>query len=102
MAQEPAATNGFDLNIVSEKYSDTESLREERLSTVKTQYLAVLEKLYRKAISKGDLDDVIAVKSEKDRILTAVSLTHMFRNALQFHRRNADTTEKAQPVNDCV
>ena len=86
MAQEPAATNEFDLNVVSKKYSDTwrqiESLREERLSTIKTQYLAVLENLYQKAISKGDLDDVIVVKSEKDRILTDVSPTDAERAAM--------------------
>jgi hypothetical protein len=86
MAQEPASTNEFDLNVVSKKYSDTwrqiESLREERLSTVKTQYLGVLDNLYQKSISKGDLDAVIAVKSEKDRILTDVSPTDAERTAM--------------------
>lgn len=86
MAQEPAATNEFDLNVVSEKYSDTwrqiESRREERLSALKTQYLAALDNLYQNAISKGDLDGVIAVKSEKDRILTDVSPTDAERAAL--------------------
>ena len=79
LAQEPAATNEFDLNVVSKRYSDTwrqiETLRHERLSAAKTQYLAVLDKLYQKAISKGDLDEVIAVKAEKDRILTDVTPT---------------------------
>ena len=86
MAQEPAATNEFDLNVVSKKYSDTwrqiEARREERLSALKTQYLAALENLYQKAIAKGDLDGVIAVKSEKDRILTDVSLGDAERAAL--------------------
>ena len=86
MAQEPVSTNDFDLNVVSRKYADTwreiESLQEERLSTVKAQYLAVLEKLYQKAITKGDLDGVIAVKSEKDRILTDVPLASSDRAAM--------------------
>lgn len=85
-AQEPAATNEFDLNVVSKRYSDTwrqiETRREERVSALKTQYLAALETLYQKAISKGDLDGVIAVKSEKDRILTDVSLADAERAAL--------------------
>jgi hypothetical protein len=86
MAQEPAATNEFDLNVVSKKYSDAwrqiEGRREERLSALKTQYLAALEVLYQKAIAKGDLDAVIAVKSEKDRILTDVTLGDADRAAL--------------------
>jgi hypothetical protein len=86
MAQEPAATNEFDLNVVSKKYSDTwrqiEGRGEERLSAMKTQYLTSLDTLYQKAISKGDLDGVIAVKSERDRILTDVSPTDAERAAL--------------------
>lgn len=86
MAQEPAATNEFDLNVVSKKYSDAwrqiENRRQERLSAMKTQYVAALENLYQKAISKGDLDGVIAIKAEKDRILTDVSLTDADRSAM--------------------
>lgn len=86
LAQEPAVTNAFDLNAVSERYSDTwrqiESRREERLSALKTQYLASLDNLYQQAISKGDLDGVIAVKSEKDRIVTDVPLTDAERAAM--------------------
>ena len=86
MAQTPAATNEFDLNVVSKKYSDTwrqiDSRRDERLTAVKTQYLAGLDNLYQKAISKGDLDAVIAVKAERDRILTDVSPTDAERDAL--------------------
>ena len=86
MAQEPASTNGFDLNAVSGKYADTwqgiETLQQERLTTIKTQYLAVLEKLYQKAISGGNLDGVIAVKAEKDRMLTDSPLSDGDRAAM--------------------
>lgn len=86
MAQGPAATNDFDLNAVSRKYSDTwrqiESRREERSSALKTQYLAALDGLYQQAIAKGDLDGVIAVKAEKDRILRDVQPTDAERTAM--------------------
>jgi hypothetical protein len=86
MAQEPAVTNEFDLNVVSKKYADAwrqiENRRDDRLTSMKTQYLEVLDGLYQSAISKGDLDSVIAVKAEKDRILTDVAPTDAERAAL--------------------
>jgi hypothetical protein len=95
-AQEPAATNEFDLNVVSKRYSDTwrqiEDRREERLSALKTQYLATLDSLYQQAISKGDLDGVIAVKAEKDRILRDVQPTDAERAAMSEEMKKPRST----------
>ena len=97
-AQEPTASKDFDLNAVSKKYSDTwrqiESRRAERLSTLKTQYLAALDEIYQKAMAQGDLDGVLAAKSEKDRILTDVELPAADREAMP------DTLKKPRSLYD--
>ncbi len=69
-----ATNSAFDLNAASLAYSESwrqiEGKRTERLANLKTQYLNALEGLTKKAMAKGDLDEVLAVKAEKDRAQT--------------------------------
>lgn len=76
----------FDLNAISRKYSDTwrviENRQAERMSALKGEYIAAIEEYEKKAMGKGELDEVLAARAEKDRLLQDRGLTPADREAM--------------------